>query len=52
MLSRLNVNVIAEGVETIEQQDFLISNGFTKAQGFLYYKPMPLSEFDALLKKS
>ncbi len=49
MLSHLDVNVIAEGVETPQQQDFLVSNGCTNAQGFLFYKPMPLAEFDKLI---
>ena len=43
----LNLNVIAEGVETEEQCKFLIENGCTIGQGFLLAKPMP---FDQLKK--
>lgn len=36
----LNLDIIAEGVETQEQQDFLINHGCIKGQGFLYSKPI------------
>ncbi|MGN1149018.1 MAG: putative bifunctional diguanylate cyclase/phosphodiesterase [Lachnospiraceae bacterium] len=49
MLRDLNMDVIAEGVEEKEQQDFLVQCGCTKAQGFLYYKPMPIEQFEELI---
>lgn len=49
MLRDLNMDVIAEGVEEPEQQDFLVECGCKKAQGFLYYKPMPVEQFEALI---
>lgn len=49
MLNALDVHVIAEGVETQEQADFLIQCGCYDAQGFYYYRPMPMGEFEALL---
>ena len=36
----LNLDVIAEGVETMEQKDFLIKNGCSSIQGYLYDKPI------------
>ncbi|MEA1982597.1 MAG: EAL domain-containing protein [Campylobacterota bacterium] len=36
----LNLDVIAEGVETQEQQEFLAKNGCSKVQGYLYSKPL------------
>ena len=37
----LDINIIAEGVETQEQVDLLLSMGCTCAQGFFYAKPEP-----------
>lgn len=41
MAESLNVEVIAEGVETKEQLDYLLANGFTTVQGYYYGKPEP-----------
>jgi len=46
----LNMKLIAEGVETESQRDFLIANGCEYVQGYLYAKPMPQEEILALLK--
>jgi len=45
----LNLKVIAEGVETKEQKDFLVENGCINIQGYFYYKPMPANELSLLL---
>ncbi len=45
MAKELDMNVICEGVEKVEQADFLKSIGCYYAQGFLYAKPMPETEF-------
>ena len=42
----LNLNVIAEGVETKEQMNLLIENGCTEVQGYYFGKPMPLKEYE------
>lgn len=49
MLSSLNKKIIIEGVETQAQRNFLIEQNCLHAQGYLYYKPLPLKEFEALL---
>lgn len=51
MLRELGIDIIVEGVETKEQADFLMENGCFYAQGYLYYKPMPIDEFGELLEK-
>jgi diguanylate cyclase (GGDEF)-like protein/PAS domain S-box-containing protein len=47
----LNLSVIAEGVETKEQKDFLVNNGCINIQGYFYGKPMPKDEMQLVLKK-
>ena len=49
MLISLNVNMIAEGVETKEQADFLLSEGCSQMQGYYFYKPMPVEDFSKLI---
>lgn len=48
----LGMSVIAEGVERVEQADFLKSISCNYIQGFLYGRPMPLDEYKALAKKA
>ncbi len=50
MAHKLGLSVIAEGVETAQQRDILKSIGCDYAQGYLYSKPVPADEFEALLK--
>lgn len=50
MASSLGINVIAEGVETEEQRQFLSDNGCKYYQGYLFSKPIAINKFEALLK--
>jgi len=50
MAHSLNLDVIAEGVETEEQRQLLLSGGCSYYQGYLFGKPMPIEQFEALLK--
>lgn len=43
----LNLNIVAEGVETIEQLDFLLSHDCHVFQGYFYSKPLPKEQFNA-----
>lgn len=48
----MDLKVVAEGVETKEQLERLKEAGCDYAQGYYFAKPMPKSEFEALLSKS
>jgi len=49
MGNTLGMNVIAEGVETQLQLDFLRQHGCRTYQGYLFSRPVPLAEFESLL---
>ncbi len=49
MGNTLGLNVIAEGVETQVQLDFLQKHGCKTFQGYLFSRPVPLAEFEKLL---
>ena len=48
----LGMSVIAEGVETFEQADFLKSIGCRYMQGFVYARPMPEDEYEKLSQRA
>ena len=47
----LGLSVVAEGVETEAQCDFLAANGCFIYQGYFYGAPMSISEFDAFVMR-
>ena len=51
MAKELNIRTIAEGVEDTEQVEFLKSIGCDVVQGYVFSRPMPLMEFDKMLKE-
>jgi diguanylate cyclase (GGDEF)-like protein/PAS domain S-box-containing protein len=52
MAHSLNLGVIAEGVETEEQRQLLMNNDCLQFQGYLFGRPVPIDEFEALFSKS
>ena len=47
----LSIEVVAEGVETAEQQAFLLSAGCQVGQGYYFEKPVPTITATALLRR-
>jgi diguanylate cyclase (GGDEF)-like protein/PAS domain S-box-containing protein len=47
----LGLAVLAEGVEDVEQRDFLARLGCHAYQGYLFSRPLPLPEFEAFLRR-
>lgn len=50
LAQNFRLNVIAEGVETPEQLEFLKQNGCAQYQGCLFGKPVPIEDYETLLK--
>jgi diguanylate cyclase (GGDEF)-like protein/PAS domain S-box-containing protein len=50
MCRALELDVVAEGVETIEQREFLRQHACTQMQGYQFSKPLPADAFAALLR--
>jgi diguanylate cyclase (GGDEF)-like protein len=48
MTQNLGFETVAEGVESAAQREFLLAQGCTFAQGYLFGKPMPAAEFETL----
>lgn len=42
----LNLNVLAEGVETLDQYNFLLNNGCDEVQGYYFGRPVAPAEFE------
>lgn len=47
----LDLSVIAEGIETVEEETFVMANGVDIRQGYLYAKPMPADELEHWLTR-
>lgn len=47
----IGINIVAEGVETREQLNFLLQQECQQIQGYIYSKPVPAKKFKSLLKK-
>lgn len=49
MAHSLNMEVIAEGVETNEQRQLLLLDGCKTFQGYLFSKPLPIDQLENLI---
>ncbi len=51
MAHALDIRVVSEGIEEVEQLDMLKSINCEIGQGFLFAKPMPIEDYDKLIKE-
>jgi len=51
MSRALALTVVAEGVETVAQREFLLARGCQQMQGYQFSKPLPAHEFAALVRR-
>lgn len=49
MLKRMHKSIVCEGVETEVIADFLKNEGCNEIQGFLYYRPMSIEDFETIM---
>jgi EAL domain-containing protein (putative c-di-GMP-specific phosphodiesterase class I) len=49
MAQKLGIQCLAEGIETEAQLGFLCKHGCPLGQGYLYSRPLPIAQFNALL---
>jgi len=52
MAHTLDIEVLAEGVETQAQRKYLLQHGCERFQGYLFARPLPVAEFEALLSRT
>jgi diguanylate cyclase (GGDEF)-like protein len=50
MARDLGLDVVAEGVETLDQMEFLLERGCLNMQGYYFAKPLPAKEFEQYLR--
>ena len=49
LVKKFNIRTVAEGIESMEQVEFLKGIGCDYIQGYVFYRPMPQQEYEALL---
>ena len=49
MARQMSMPIVVEGVETQKQENFLLKMGCRYMQGYYYYKPLPVEEFEKLI---
>lgn len=52
LAKKLNMKIVAEGIESREQVDFLTEQECDLIQGYFFAKPMPISEFEEKYKEA
>ena len=50
MARQMQIPIVVEGVETQNQESMLLKMGCRYAQGYYYYKPMPVEDFEVLIR--
>ena len=50
--NKMHIEIVAEGVETVDQLNYLLEQGCELIQGYLFSKPLPLEEINEVIEKS
>ncbi|MEG0125764.1 MAG: EAL domain-containing protein, partial [Clostridia bacterium] len=51
LAKKLNMQTVSEGIETLEWVDYLHSVKCDMVQGYVFAKPMPVTQFEKLIQK-
>lgn len=49
MVKKFDIRTVAEGIESMDQVEYLKRIGCDYVQGYVFYRPMPQSDYEALL---
>ena len=49
MVKKFDIRTVAEGIESMDQVEYLKQIGCDYVQGYVFYRPMPQSDYEALL---
>ena len=49
MVKKFDIRTVAEGIESMDQVEYLKQIGCDYVQGYVFYRPMPQSDYEALI---
>lgn len=49
MVKKFDIRTVAEGIESMDQVEYLKQIGCDYVQGYVFYRPMPQSDYETLI---